>query len=98
VKIKETSEAAKIIIRALELDARDIAANVWVQGSGISMACFRILCSQIKVVSGRVEEFERGEFGILSQAEEKMKSAVEVGVISVFDRSGDRPDLEGTDS
>jgi hypothetical protein len=76
-KIKGTSEEAKDIIRNLPLDAADLAASIWVEGSGFAMSAFRTLCSQTTIVSGRVGEFERGEFGILRQAEEKVVDASE---------------------
>jgi len=96
-KIKETSEKATAVIRDLPLEARDIAAGVWVQGSGVTMSCFRTMCAQITIVSGRVGDFERGEFGVLSQAEEKVKDAVDAGILSVFDRPGDVRDSRRND-
>jgi len=92
-KIKETNEKAKNIIKDLPLDARDNAAGVWVQGSGFAMGTFRALCSQITLVSGRVGEFERGEFGIISQAEEKIQSAVDAGVLAISNGSKDTTDF-----
>jgi len=88
-KIKETNEEAKNIIRDLPLNARDNAADAWAQGSGFAMVAFRTVCSQITVVSSRVGEFEKSEFGILSQAEDKVNSVVEANILAILDRSKD---------
>lgn len=82
-KIKETSEEAKNIIRQLPLDAMDPAAGLWVEGSGSAMMAFRALYSQTTIVSGRVGDFERGEFGILREAEEKVVDASEAAQLAI---------------
>jgi len=82
-KIKATFEEAKEIIRGLPLDAAGLAASIWVEGSGFAMSAFRTSCSHTNIISGRVGEFEKGEFGILKEAEEKVIDASKAAELAI---------------
>lgn len=84
----DTSEEAKDIIRRLPLDATDYATGVWVEGSSSALGAVRALCAQITIVSGRVGEFERGHFDILSKAEEKVKDISDACILAILDDTG----------
>jgi hypothetical protein len=42
------------------------------------------MCAQISNVSGRVGDFERGNFGILAQTDESVGSIVEAGICAIL--------------
>ena len=86
---------AKTIITELPAEARDNAAGVWVQGSQIVMGVLRTLCSQTTLISGRVGELEKGQFWILTKADEKMRDTADAGIHSILGPSMDAFDGAG---
>lgn len=48
------------------------------------MGVFRTVCAQISNVSGRVGELERGQFGILRQADQKVSDTVDEGIRAIL--------------
>lgn len=94
LKIKETNIEAKSIISDLPADCRDNAAGIWVQGSSVAMSIFRTICTQISSISGRVGEFERGNFDIIESSDEKVKDAYQAAVESILSRPEYSLDVE----
>jgi hypothetical protein len=50
----------------------------------VAMGVLRTMCAQISNVSGRVGDFERGNFGILAQTDESVGSIVEAGICAIL--------------
>ena len=79
-RIKQASEVAKGVIRALPPAARPTATKVYVEGANIALTVLNTLCDQLSVVAGKVADFLKGIFTSISKAYSTVKNAVVTGI------------------
>lgn len=82
-RIKQATEGAKGVIRALPAPAQLTAANVYVEGANIAMTVFNTLCDQIAVVAGKIADFVKKVFTAITKAYDTVKNTVVAGINAI---------------